>query len=238
MWDKEHLSTMEVNLILQGALNKLVESKCALIGGHSIVDREQKFGLSITGVVEDSVFWRNNTAKIGDSIILTKPLGSGILSTALKNAKLDFDKNLDFIKAMRELNLYAAKEARRFSISACSDVTGFGLIGHLKEMLNKNISLEVFSSQIKCFNRVDEFIKLGMIPGGSISNKNALQDIVKSEIKDDILFYDAQTSGGLLIALNSNDANKLNKILIDNGIDSTIIANCIPRDEYPIYLKV
>lgn len=237
MWDREHLTTMEVNEIMQGALNKLKESKCALLGGHSIVDKEQKFGLSVTGVVNNGIFWRNNTANIGDSIILTKPIGSGILSTALKNDKLDFDENLDFIKAMRFLNLYAMKEAMRFKISACSDVTGFGLIGHLKEMTNNNISIELFSSKVKIFDRVREFVKLGTIPGGSYGNKKALQSIVKSEIDDDIIFYDAQTSGGLLIALDSNDAEKLNKNLQNIGIDSTIIARCIPKDEYKIYLK-
>lgn len=238
MWDKEHLTTIEANEILQGALNKLKESKCALIGGHSIVDKEQKFGLSVTGIVNNGIFWRNNTANIGDSIILTKPIGSGILSTAIKNDKLEFDKNLDFIQAMRFLNLYAMNEARKFKISACTDVTGFGLIGHLKEMTNDNISIELFSSKVKIFDRVKEFIKLGTISGGSYGNKKALQSIVKGEIDDDIIFYDAQTSGGLLIALNSNDAEKLNKNLQNIGIDSTIIARCIPKAEYKIYLKV
>ena len=89
MWDKEHLNTDEANEILQGALDKLIECKCPLIGGHSINDNEQKFGLSVTGVIYNSIYYRNNTAKIGDKIILTKPLGSGILSTAMKNGKIE-----------------------------------------------------------------------------------------------------------------------------------------------------
>lgn len=238
MWDKEHLNQNEANEILQGALSKLIECHCALIGGHSIVDKEQKFGLSVTGVINNGIFWKNNTAKIGDSIILTKPLGSGILSSALKCDKLEWNKNLDFIKSMQMLNLYAKNEANKFNITACTDVTGFGLIGHLSEMINKNISINLYINEVKIFDRVKEFVSLGIVPGGSYSNKKALEANVYGNIKDDIIFYDAQTSGGLLIALDYKNAKILNNILNDSGIESNIIAECIPRDKYKIYLKV
>ncbi|MDE6886995.1 MAG: selenide, water dikinase SelD [Helicobacteraceae bacterium] len=238
MWDKEHLNTNEANEILQGALNKLIESSTALLGGHSIVDSEQKFGLSVTGIIKDSIFWRNNTAKIGDLIILTKPIGSGILSSALKAGEMEFSKDLDFVKSMLELNLYAKNEAKKFSISACSDVTGFGLIGHLNEMINQSISINLYANEVAMFDRVREFANIGIIPGGSHKNKATLESSVLNENSiDDIFFYDAQTSGGLLIALDSSNTNELNKILNDKGIQSKIIAECVPKSEYKIYLK-
>lgn len=238
MWDSEHLSVDDANAILQGALDKLVESACPLVGGHSINDSEQKFGLSVTGVIENGIFWRNNTAQIGDSIILTKPLGSGILSTAMKNDKLAFSANLPVVEAMRTLNLYAMRIARGFEIHASTDVTGFGLIGHLTEMLNRNISIEADLSRIPLFGGVGEFAKEGIVPGGSYANREALKANVKNTTgADDIIYYDAQTSGGLLLALSASDAKRLNGALNDNGIPAKIIAQCVPKRDFGIYLK-
>lgn len=238
MWDNQHLSTDDANEILQGAMDKLREAKCPLIGGHSINDKEQKFGLSVTGVIDNGIFWRNNTAKVGDSIILTKPLGSGILSTAMKGDLLPFSPNLDVIKSMAQLNIYASRIARRFKIHAATDVTGFGLIGHLIEMTNQHISIEVSISQIPIFERVLEFARNGTIPGGSMRNKQSLQNLVKNTTKeDDIVFYDAQTSGGLLLALENKEAITLNSMLNDNGITSSIIAKCVNKRESKIYLQ-
>ncbi len=238
MWDKEHLNTDEANEILQGALDKLIECKCPLIGGHSINDNEQKFGLSVTGVIYNSIYYRNNTAKIGDKIILTKPLGSGILSTAMKNGKIEFNKNLDVVKSMTTLNKYAINIAKQFNIHAASDVTGFGLLGHMLEMVNNDISIDVYLNNIKLFHNVIELAKAGVIPGGSYQNKAALESKIKNDTNiDDIIYYDAQTSGGLLIALDSKDADELNKIFNDEGIDSSIIAQCISKKTYDIYLK-
>ncbi len=238
MWDKEHLNTDEANEIIQGALTKLIECKCPLIGGHSINDNEQKFGLSVTGIIFDSIYYRNNTAKIGDYIILTKPIGSGILSTAMKNGKMEFNKDIDVVKSMATLNKYAMDIARRFNIHAASDVTGFGLLGHIIEMVNDDISIEVYLNNVRLFDRVKDFAKNGIIPGGSYKNKSALESRIKNNTnKDDIIYYDAQTSGGLLIALDSKDAEELNKILNNEGIDSSIIAKCIDKKAYDIYLK-
>lgn len=238
MWDSEHLSQKNVNEILQGAMDKLIESKCALVGGHSINDREQKFGLSITGIIKDGIFWRNNTAKKDDSIILTKPIGSGILSTAFKNNILAFDKNLDVVKSMKELNIYATREAKNFNIHAATDVTGFGLLGHLIEMTNDDISINLHLDNVLKFDKVCKLAKQGVIPSGSYRNKEALKSKIKNNTKeDDIIYYDAQTSGGLLISLDSKDAIKLNKILNQNQIRSSIIAECISKKDYKIYLK-
>lgn len=238
MWDNEHLDTKEANEILQGGLDKLIECKCALLGGHSINDKEQKFGLSVTGVIHNGIFWRNNTAKIGDSIILTKPIGSGILSTAMKSDLLKFEPNLDVVKSMTNLNIYATRIAQKFDIHAATDVTGFGLLGHLLEMINNNITIDLYLSKIPLFDKVLKFANDGIIPGGSHRNKEALKHKIKNATNsDDIIYYDAQTSGGLLLALDSKDAIKLNDALNNEGIESSIIAECVTKKEYEIYLK-
>lgn len=238
MWDKTHINTDEANEILQGALNKLIECKCPLIGGHSINDSEQKFGLSITGRIFDNIYYRNNTAQIGDKIILTKPIGSGILSSAMKNGKLEFSKNIDVVKSMLMLNSYAMDFANKFEIHAASDVTGFGLLGHMLEMINSDISINVYLDNVKLFDKVIDFAKSGIIPGGSHKNKSTLESRIKNDTNiDDIIYYDAQTSGGLLIALDYKNANELNKILNNEGIDSSIIAECIEKREFDIYLR-
>ena len=238
MWDKTHINTDEANEILQGALNKLIECKCPLIGGHSINDSEQKFGLSITGRIFDNIYYRNNTAQIGDKIILTKPIGSGILSSAMKNGKLEFSKNIDVVKSMLMLNSYAMDFANKFEIHAASDVTGFGLLGHMLEMINSDISINLYLDNVKLFDKVIDFAKSGIIPGGSHKNKSTLESRIKNNTNiDDIIYYDAQTSGGLLIALDYKNANELNKILNNEGIDSSIIAECIEKREFDIYLR-
>lgn len=238
MWDREHLDVADTNEILQGSLSKLIEAGCALVGGHSINDSEQKYGLSVTGIIKDGIFWQNNTAKLGDVIILTKPIGSGILSTAFKNDQFEFKKDLDVVISMSQLNFKASLCAKEFAISACTDVTGYGLIGHLSEMINDRISICVYFNQIPFFQRVLEFADLGIVPGGSYQNKKSLEFAVKNTTGlNDIVCYDAQTSGGLLIALNQKEAPNLLSLLHSQGIEGKIIAECIPKDAYKIYLK-
>lgn len=238
MWDNEHLDTQDVNAILQGSLEKLIESECPLIGGHSINDSEQKYGLSVSGIIKDNIFWRNNTSKIGDVIILTKPIGSGILTTAFKNDLLEFKPTLDVVQSMATLNLKAAMCAKKYPISGCTDVTGYGLIGHLCEMTNEETSISLYYDEILFFDNALEFANKGIVPGGSYNNKKALESVVKNTTsKSDIICYDAQTSGGLLIALNEKDANSLLLDLRNEGIDASIIAEVILKTEYKVFIK-
>lgn len=238
MWDNEHLDTQDVNAILQGSLEKLIESECPLIGGHSINDSEQKYGLSVSGIIKDNIFWRNNTSKIGDVIILTKPIGSGILTTAFKNDLLEFKPTLDVVQSMATLNLKAAMCAKKYPISGCTDVTGYGLIGHLCEMTNEETSISLYYDEILFFDNALEFANKGIVPGGSYNNKKALESVVKNTTnKSDIICYDAQTSGGLLIALNEKDANSLLLDLRNEGIDASIIAEVILKREYKVFIK-
>ncbi|PAF53480.1 selenide, water dikinase SelD [Helicobacter sp. 13S00482-2] len=238
MWDKEHLDIEDVNAILQGSLDALIESECALLGGHSVNDTEQKYGLSVSGIIKDKIFWRNNTAKVGDVIILTKPIGSGILTTAFKNDELLFDINLDVVHSMSALNLKSSLCAKKYPISACTDVTGYGLIGHLYEMINADISICLYYDEIPFFENALALANKGVIPGGSYQNKKALECKVKNTTNyNDIICYDAQTSGGLLLAINEKDAQKLLFELQSEGISANIIAQVSAKSEYDIYLK-
>ncbi|GMB91552.1 selenide, water dikinase SelD [Helicobacter ailurogastricus] len=198
----------------------------ALLGGHSLSDVEQKFGLSVTGLVEKSL-WRNKGAQVGDVLILTKPLGSGIITTALKRKLLDSAPQA--ISSMATLNLKAMQILQDFSVHACTDVTGFGLVGHLCEMLNPKISIEADTANIPLLKGALELAKEGVYPGGSVANKKALQTQVQSYTKlPDILFYDAQTSGGLLVALEAKEGLECAKRLKDQGIKAEVIGQCVP----------
>lgn len=234
MWDQEHLDQEDIDAILQGGLSKLIECACPLIGGHSLYDREQKYGLSVTGVVQKEL-WRNNSAQVGDVIVLTKPLGSGILSTASKKRVWDFDPHV--AQVMATLNLTAMECAQQFSVHACTDVSGFGLLGHLSEMLNAHISIEVDTSCVCLFDHVLELAQRGIFAGGSAKNKQALQACVanKSTLPD-IIFYDAQTSGGLLVALEPSEAKHYVNMLRDLGMRASIVASCVPKATPPLVL--
>ncbi|BCZ19853.1 selenide, water dikinase [Helicobacter sp. NHP19-012] len=223
-WDQEHVSAKSVQAVLQGALDKLNECACALLGGHSLSDVEQKFGLSVTGLVEKSL-WPKRGACVGDVLILTKPLGSGILTTALKRKILKEAPHA--LESMASLNLKAMRVLQDFSVHACTDVTGFGLVGHLAEMLTPGISFEIDTAQVPLLEGALKFAKEGVYPGGSVANKKALQGQVLSQTNlPDILFYDAQTSGGLLVALETREGAECVKILQDQGVEAQTIGRC------------
>ncbi|GMB93055.1 selenide, water dikinase SelD [Helicobacter bizzozeronii] len=233
-WDQEHVSLESVQAIMQGCLDKLKECTCPLLGGHSLSDVEQKFGLSVTGVVK-KYLWRNHGARVGDVILLTKPLGSGIITTALKCKVLK--EAPEAIASMATLNLKAMQVLQDFSVHACTDVTGFGLVGHLCEMLNPAISIEINTSAIPLLEGALELAKQGIYPGGSEANKKALQTQVQSYAKlPDILFYDAQTSGGLLVALGEKEGLEFVQRSQDLGLHAKIIGACVPRDTHAIKL--
>lgn len=239
MWDNTHFDASVANAILRGGLDKIQECGALLLGGHTIKDKEQKYGLSVNGVVLKERIWRNNSAHIGDVLVLTKPIGSGILTTAIKARELQSQDEV--ISAMSMLNCYAKRIAEKYEIHACTDVTGFGLIGHSIEMCGINSSesstdsakaILFYTSQIPLFSEVKALAAQGIIPGGSHENKKALQDkvAIKCDLSEDIYYYDAQTSGGLLLALPYQNAKELVYDLRQNGMQSaTIIGEFIPK---------
>jgi selenide,water dikinase len=208
--------TMDISVmsrIIGGALTKLNEASVALVGGHSIKDKELKYGLSVTGIVHpDKVITKSN-ARAGDRLILTKPLGTGILNTALKAGMLQDELKVRFTEQMIKLNDKAAEAMVAIGANACTDVTGFGLIGHACEMAeNSGVSIEIFGDNVPVIPETLEFARMGLVPEGMYANREFRINMVKGNKAEDALLsalYDPQTSGGLLISVAAERAETL-----------------------------
>lgn len=222
--------------ILAGANDKVQEAGGIVVGGHTIESAELFFGLSVTGKVHPKQFIANNTAQIGDVIILTKPLGIGILSTALKGGLLEKTHLNSMLESMLTLNLKASRLAVKFKASAMSDVTGFGLLGHLKEMLNPQISIRIFENSLPLLRGVRGYFDIGLIPAGAYQNYEFIKKSCPHLQENTLLFCSPETSGGLLIALDEKNANALLKALQDEGINATIIALCESKEQKELEL--
>jgi len=219
--------TMDLSIlrqIIQGGVDKLKEAEVVLIGGHSIEDKEIKYGLSVTGVVHPERVLAKKNLRRGDCLVLTKPLGTGIVNTAIK-ADLVSEHLLEKVtRLMAELNRDAARIMADFDISACTDVTGFGLLGHLAEMVNgSGCSARIDSGQTPVISEALEFAAMGLIPAGAYKNREFREQMiifaeqVPRTLQD--LLYDPQTSGGLLISVSEVHCAALVSALKDGGID-------------------
>jgi selenide,water dikinase len=226
--------------ILQGGLSKVKECGGVLAGGHTIEAPEMTYGLSVSGSVHPEKVFRNNTPRIGDVLILTKPIGMGVLTTGIKADMVDEKVILQASSIMAQLNHKGSLIAREFDVSACTDITGFGLAGHALEMASKNVSLEFDFNSIPIFNESIELASMGIIPGGTYNNRAYVSDKVevKKDFENEIFFYDAQTSGGLLISVSQEDAPKLLDRLKNEGYEkSSIIANVKEKQQNSLILK-
>jgi len=220
---EKRLPAQVLEQILAGAQNIAQEAGIPIIGGHTIEDNEPKFGLAVTGIIHPDKIWRNIGAQGGDALILTKPIGLGILTTALKRGLLDEATRITITDIMSELNSKAAEIFQNFPIHACTDVTGFGLLGHLYEMLaNDNVSARIVTSQVPIIPRTIEMVRRNIIPGGTDANRDYLQDRIYWEDQVAPIYHtilcDAQTSGGLLAAVPEEAAKKLIQELHKCGI--------------------
>jgi cysteine desulfurase len=219
--------------ILRGANEKVAEAGISIIGGHSVEDTEPKFGLVVTGEVDPGKIIANSTALPGDAIILTKPLGTGILSTGLKKGMTNSKTEDMLIAVMSELNRKSCEIMLKYPVTACTDVTGFGLLGHLKEMVEgSHASAEVYAEKVPVMEGVIDLIAAGVVPGGTFSNLAFVSKIVNWEDKipesTKYILADAQTSGGLLISLPGNYAQQLIDELKGAGvINATIIGKVL-----------
>ncbi len=204
----------DVLAILKGGADKVHEAKAILCGGHTIEDKEPKYGLCVTGFVHPDKVLTNSGAKSGDKLILTKPLGSGILSTAAKAEMLTKSQEAKLYEVMTQLNAYAADVMSRFSPNACTDITGFGLIGHASEMAKgSQKTIRLYSDRLPLMDGVLEMAKEGIVPGGAYRNRQYLtattgiSDSVSLALSD--VMFDPQTSGGLLISVAQEEAEAL-----------------------------
>jgi selenide,water dikinase len=232
--------------ILAGGLSKMIEAGCTVVGGHSIRDEETKFGYAITGLIHPQRVLANQGAQPGDRLIFTKSLGTGVISTAIKKGLAKQEWIDAAVKSMTTLNKAAAEviSATRtgeaaapqdagWSVHALTDVTGFGLIGHAREMaLASNVSMIFHSNKIPAIDGALDCIHAGYIPGGLNANRDFAECVVTYEesVPADIrtLLFDPQTAGGLLISVSAEDAERLTKTLQDAGVAAVEIGEVLP----------
>jgi selenide,water dikinase len=226
--------------ILAGGLSKIKECGGVLAGGHTIETPEMTYGLSVSGLVHPKKIYRNNTPRVGDLLILTKPIGLGVLTTAIKADMLDEKVIEKTAQIMAQLNYKGSLAMRLYDVSACTDITGFGLAGHALEMAGSSVSLEFDFSLIPFIEEAIDLASMGIIPAGTYNNKAYVSLHVKKirAYEDDIFFYDAQTSGGLLISVNPKDAQKLLATLKEEGYEySQIIGEVKNKDEKSLIIR-
>jgi len=229
--------------ILKGASDKAAEAGIYILGGHTIEDPEPKFGMAVTGIIHPDKILANNTAKPGDVLILTKPIGTGIIATAMKRGLADEQTSKAAIKAMSALNNEAANIMSNFNISACTDITGFGLLGHLKEMtVSAGVNAEIYAKQVPLIPGASELCSGGIVPGGTQNNLEFVKNIVKWDTSisetEKLLLCDAQTSGGLLIAIPEEKAEALlHELLNANLTAPSIIGKITVKGEGNIFVR-
>lgn len=232
---KKELKLQVLKDILRGGLDKMHEAKVLLIGGHTVDDLELKYGIAATGIVHPKKIVTNSAAKVGDKLILTKPLGTGIIATAIKAGMGGKGIVKKMTTLMTTLNAKAAKIMLEISVNACTDITGFGLLGHTYQIaFNSNVGIAIYSEKVPLLPKVKEFAEQGFVPAGLYANRNFYLPHIKTKLPTeelDILF-DPQTSGGLLISVPENKSGKLLKKLLDQGIkDASLVGEVIKKPE-------
>lgn len=223
--------TMDISIlrsIIEGGLNKMREAGVVLIGGHTVENSELKYGLSVTGYIHPDRILTKKNLQVGDRLILTKPVGTGIIATAIKTGLADQAMTDKVTLAMATLNRDAALTMEGFPVHACTDITGFGFLGHLAEMIvDSGHGVHIKAAQVPMYLEALEWAAMGLIPAGAYNNRNfrgAFVDFgtnVAQRIQD--LLFDPQTSGGLLIAVAAKEAERLVAALKAKGIECAAI---------------
>ncbi len=219
----ESMDASVIAAVLGGGAEKAREAGIAIIGGHTIKDDEPKYGLAVSGVVHPNKIWRNNTGKPGDALILTKPIGTGILTTARRSDQIDDGALQPAIDSMLTLNRGAAEIAAQFDVHAATDVTGFGLIGHLCEMTSGGTGAEISAHAVMFFDEVERLAQADCVPGGTRTNyrlalESGVQFSDSVSMARRLALCDAQTSGGLLLAVPPERSTELVHALKKTGL--------------------
>ena len=237
-----NLSLSILKDILKGGQDKVTEAGGVILGGHTITDDIPKYGLAVTGWVHPDNVITNANAKAGDVLIITKPIGTGVIISAKKNKLVNEDDYAVAVKNMKHLNKGAAEIMMKYSVNSATDVTGFGLLGHtLKMALGSDVSIKLYAEKVPVLKGVMELIDLGVIPGAAFRN---LEYAEKDCFFDDTIDYnrkmllaDAQTSGGLLISIAAEKADSLIADLKQAGETFSIIGKVIDKAEKSVYVK-
>ena len=234
------LSQETVRKILEGGHQKAVEAGCVIAGGHTIQDNEPKYGLCVTGYVHPDKVLRNVGARPGDALVLTKPLGTGVLTTAAKADLLEPEQYDRLVRSMAQLNAKAAEAMLQCrEIHACTDVTGFGLLGHADEMASgSGVTIRIYSRRLPLLPGALELAEMGIIPAGAYRNRDYVmprlsvgENVPQARLD---LISDPQTSGGLLIALPMEEAGALVDALRADCPDSAIIGTVLPKTDHTL----
>lgn len=231
----------DVHELLRGGYEKVYEAGAVISGGHTIQGEEPKYGLSVTGFAHPEKFLKNSSAKEGDVLILTKPLGIGIITTAAKADMAEKEAYKQAIENMCTLNKTARDIMMNFNVNSCTDVTGFGLLGHCCEMAEgSGKTIEIFSNSVPRLEGVHELAEMGILPEGMYRNrefaKNRVYNKVGIDLATEDIFYDPQTSGGLLISVPERESSKLLSMLKDNVPCAEIVGQVLKRQEYDVIL--
>jgi selenide,water dikinase len=239
--DKQDLGILE--RILAGGLSKMQEAGCTVIGGHSIRDPEIKFGYAVTGTIDPKRVFANNAAKPGDCLVLTKALGTGVISTAIKRGEAKQEWVDASVRSMTTLNKVAAEVIAdtQFNVRTATDVTGFGLIGHAREIaMASNVMIEIQSSAIPFLPGAIECVRGGFIPGGLNANREFAESCIEvaSGIPQETytLLFDPQTAGGLLISVESGSADRLVRELQASKVPAGRIGRVLHPQGKPIQI--
>jgi len=235
-WPVNKLPAETAREVMEGGRETCNEAGIALAGGHSIDSPEPIFGLAVSGKVRTAHLKKNNTATAGCKLLLTKPLGVGSLSTAQKKGKLKPEHAHIAPESMMKLNRVGSRLAEIEEVRAMTDVTGFGLLGHLTEMCEgSGVSAELEFDAIPRFREADEYIALGCIPGGAFNNRKFYGEQVRLADEDKrFILCDPQTSGGLLVAVDGRAVERVNNILMEESITTEIFGELVERQDYLI----
>lgn len=228
--------------ILKGGLEKMKEADCLLIGGHTVQDDEPKYGLSVSGFVHPKKIWKNCSSKVGDVLIITKPIGLGIINTAIKGGLANEVEIADAVKTMETLNKYAKRAVENNTINSCTDVTGFGLMGHCYEMAHGSNTTFILDSQnIPILKGAVDYANIGLIPKGCYDNKKFVKDNYKllNEIDEAIIntMFNPETSGGLLLSVPKAESAEILSKLKNTPTEFAIIGEVVEKKDKYLLIK-
>ena len=229
--------------ILSGGASKVLEAGAVLAGGHTIQDEEPKYGLSVTGFVHPDRLWTNAGAKPGDVLILTKPLGVGIVTTAIKAEMAQEEAVKAAIVSMSSLNRKAKQVLEKYHVHACTDITGFGLAGHCLEMARgSGVTLEITRKKLPLIAGADDLARMGLVPAGAYRNRGFAEvemDAGEAQDYEIDLLMDPQTSGGLLASVDPEDADRILRELAECGLETPFaaIGRVLPKQEKYILVR-
>lgn len=235
----ENMDMEILHQILKGGAEKVHEAGGVLAGGHSIHDATPKYGLSVTGVVHPDKILMNNSCREGDALILTKPLGVSIINSAHILKECSEETFIKCVKQMTTLNKYAAEIMKNYPVNSCTDITGFGFLGHLVEMLDNKYSAKIYSKNIPMLPEVYECANNFIITAGGQLNRNYLENKIEFYVNDfalEEILYDPQTSGGLLISVPSEYAEEMLEKLNRLEIKSSIVGKVIEKKDKDVYV--